>query len=158
MKGHYAIANTREIISPGLVIFKEILEENLQKMIEVAGNPARLRPHCKTHKMPAITRLELARGIHKHKCATFAEAEMLADAGAKDIFLAYNLVGPNIDRAIAFRRRYPDVRFSVTADHEGPIADLAAAMAKANATDQPRTSDLPGLCKARHGQPEVSDG
>ena len=30
----------------------------------------------------------------KHKCATLAEAEMLAAAGVSDITIAYQLVGP----------------------------------------------------------------
>ncbi|MCY2964483.1 MAG: D-TA family PLP-dependent enzyme [Planctomycetota bacterium] len=100
-------------------------------MIAVAGGVDRLRPHCKTHKMPEVTRIELARGITKHKCATIAEAEMLADAGVKDIFLAYNIVGANIARVVAFRQRYPDVSFMVTGDHPGPIAQLGAALAAA---------------------------
>ena len=72
-------------------------------MIRIAGSPARLRPHCKTHKMREVIELELARGIAKHKCATIAEAEMLAEAGVKDIFLAYNPVGPNIGRVVPLR-------------------------------------------------------
>ena len=128
MDSHYIIEDTHEIISPALVVFRELLEENLNKMVTIAGSPARLRPHCKTHKMPAVTRMQLDVGIAKHKCATFAEAEMLADVGVKDIFLAYNLVGPNIARAVAFRQKFPDVVFSVTADHAAPIAALGAAM------------------------------
>lgn len=134
MQDCYKIEDTREIISPGLVVFREILESNIAKMIEMAGGPGRLRPHCKTHKMREVAQLQLAAGITKHKCATFAEAEMLVEAGAKDVFLAYNLVGPNIDRAVKFRQKYPDVIFTVTADHEGPIADLGSAMTAAGET------------------------
>jgi D-serine deaminase-like pyridoxal phosphate-dependent protein len=78
--------------------------------------------------MPDLVKLELSKGIRKHKAATFAEAEMLAEAGVPDVFLAYNLVGPNIFRAVEFRRRFPDVRFSVTADHPKPLFALAEAM------------------------------
>ena len=85
MDASYRIEDTRQIISPALVVYRELLEANLDRMIAIAGKPDRLRPHCKTHKMPQVTRLELARGITKHKCATFAEAEMLADAGASDM-------------------------------------------------------------------------
>jgi D-threonine aldolase len=127
----YRIEDTSRIFTPALVLFREILEENLDRMIRIAGAPSRLRPHCKTHKMPAVTRIELAKGIAKHKCATFGEAEMLADAGVEDVFLAYPLVGPNIGRAIAFVERFPGVRFSVTADHPAPIAALGQAFAKA---------------------------
>jgi D-serine deaminase-like pyridoxal phosphate-dependent protein len=128
----YRIEETREMISPALLVFRDLLLRNIDEMIRVAGDPSRLRPHCKTHKMAAVTRLEIERGITKHKAATFAEAEMLAEAAATDIFLAYNLVGPNIGRAVRFREKYPDVVFSVTADHPKPIAALGAAMAAAD--------------------------
>lgn len=128
MHPRYRIADTSNVISPALVIFREVLEENLRKMIAVAGGPERLRPHCKTHKMPRVVELELAAGINKHKAATFAEAEMLALAGAKDVLLAYNLVGPNIRRAVAFRRQFPHVALRVTADHPRPLSELGAAM------------------------------
>ncbi|MCA9040647.1 MAG: D-TA family PLP-dependent enzyme [Planctomycetaceae bacterium] len=131
MAGRYQIADSSSIISPGLVIFEELVDENIQKMIAIAGSVERLRPHCKTHKMAEVARKQLAAGISKHKAATFAEAEMLADAGAEDIFLAYNIVGPNIARAVEFVKKYPKVTFSVTADHERPIAQLSEAFSKA---------------------------
>ncbi len=120
--------NVAECISPSLVIIREALDSNLRNMIAIAGSVERLRPHCKTHKMAAVTKIELAMGITKHKAATFAEAEMLADAGVKDIFLAYNLVGPNIDRAVKFRTKYPDVAFAATADDAAMITALSNAM------------------------------
>src|SRR5262245_9822400 len=118
----YAIADTSSIFSPGLVIFRDLVEANLDEMIRVAGSASRLRPQCKTHKMREIVEMQLARGIVKHKCATIAEAEMLAEAGAKDIFLAYNPVGPNIRRVVGLVQKYPHIKFGVTADHAGPIA------------------------------------
>ena len=124
----FSIADTSSIISPALVVFTEVLEDNLAEMIRVAGDAGRLRPHCKTHKMVEVVRLEIELGIRKHKCATFAEAEMLARAGVKDIFLAYNMVGPNIQRTVMFRQAYPDVRLSVTADHPLPVQQLDEAM------------------------------
>ena len=134
MDAKYAIADTSNILSPALLVYREILDRNLRKMIEIAKDMRRLRPHCKTHKMPAVTKIELAMGITKHKCATFAEAEMLADCGVKDIFLAYNLVGPNIRRAVTFLQKYPDVKFAVTADDSPMIAALSDAMLAAGTT------------------------
>lgn len=131
MDTRYAIADTSEIISPAFVIFREILDANIAEMIRIAGSAARLRPHCKTHKMPAVTRLLLAAGVTKHKCATFAEAEMLAGAGVQDIFLAYNMVGPNIPRVARFVREFPQVRFAVTADSPRPVEELGRCMARA---------------------------
>jgi D-serine deaminase-like pyridoxal phosphate-dependent protein len=130
MNRHH-IEDASEIISPGLVVFADIVRDNLSAMIAIAGTPERLRPHCKTHKMREIVELELEMGITRHKCATFAEAEMLAEAGVVDVFLAYNLVGPNIARAVRFLEAYPEVSLSVTADHPAPVAALGAAMTAA---------------------------
>src|SRR4029079_16541025 len=127
----YLIADTSQILSPGLVVFRDLVEKNLAEMVRISGNAARLRPHCKTHKMREILEMQLARGIVKHKCATIAEAEMLAEAGAKDIFWAYNPVGPNIGRVVRFSQKYPDVQFAVTGDSAGPIAALGDAVASA---------------------------
>jgi len=85
MDACYQIEDTSQIISPGMIIFKDLVEENLKQMIALVGDPGRLRPHCKTHKMREVIELELSLGIQKHKSATFAEAEMLAETGVKDI-------------------------------------------------------------------------
>ena len=131
MDARYLILDKHEIPSPALIIFEELLLSNLHKMIEIAGTPDRLRPHCKTHKMREVIELELKLGIGKHKSATIAETEMLAMAGVRDIFLAYNLVGPNIARAVKFLEKYPQVTLGVTVDHPAPLASLSAAMSDA---------------------------
>ena len=132
----YDIRDTRGLLSPSLLVFRDLLEANLDRMLQIAGDPQRLRPHCKTHKMPAITAIELQKGITKHKCATLAEAEMLADAGVEDVFLAYNLVGPNIARAVVYRQRYPAVHFSATADAGQPVEALGQAFSDSGVSMQ----------------------
>jgi D-serine deaminase-like pyridoxal phosphate-dependent protein len=122
--GPYHIEDTSYILSPGLVIFADIVEQNILEMVRIAKDAGRLRPHCKTHKMSEVVKLQLQHGIAKHKCATFAEAEMLADAGIEDIMLAYNPVGPHVPRCVQFAQEYPKVHFSVTADHEKPLTEL----------------------------------
>jgi len=131
MNSPYQILDSSEIISPGLVVFRDIVEKNLDRMLEIAGGPARLRPHCKTHKMVEVAKMQLDRGIDKHKAATFSEAEMLVSAGVRDVFLAYSMVGPNIGRAVRFVAEYPKVVFSVTADDAESIQRLGQAMSAA---------------------------
>jgi D-threonine aldolase len=63
----------------------------------------------------------MAAGIVKHKAATIAEVEMLALEGAKDVLLAYPVVGPQIRRVLALRRAFAALRLSVLVD------DLQAA-------------------------------
>ncbi|MEI8018316.1 MAG: D-TA family PLP-dependent enzyme [Schlesneria sp.] len=145
MDSKYAISDTSQIYSPALLVYREIVIRNLQKMIEMAGDVSRLRPHCKTHKMPAVTKIELGMGLTKHKCATFAEAEMLADCGVKDIFLAYNLVGPSIGRAKRFLLKFPDVKLAVTADDLKMIDELSDAMSSASLTIRVLLDLDPGL-------------
>lgn len=111
--------------SPRLVIFKERLDANLETMLRMAKSPDRLRPHCKTHKMEQIIRMWVARGVLKHKAATIAECEMVANAGGTDILFAYNPVGPNIARIVALAKKFPGSRFTVTADNESPLKALS---------------------------------
>ncbi len=124
----YQIRDVENIHSPGLVVFRELLEHNLAEMIRVAGGPARLRPHCKTHKMPAVIRRMRELGMTRHKCATLAEAEMLCDAGVDDILIAYQLVGPNIGRLVALMDKFPDRKFTALIDHPRPLEQLSQAV------------------------------
>ena len=130
MDPRYQIRDTSEIISPGLVLYKELIAANLRRILEIAGGPARLRPHVKTHKMREIVALQMAAGITKFKCATIAEAEMVASCGARDVLIAYQLVGPNQPRLVRLMRKFPDCEFSVLVDHPAAarsLSDVAAA-------------------------------
>jgi D-serine deaminase-like pyridoxal phosphate-dependent protein len=98
----------------------------------LAGGPERLRPHVKTHKTREIVALELEAGIRKHKCATIAEAEMVASCGAPDVLIAYPLVGPNCGRLARLVQVHPRCRFSVLVDHPVGILALSQALAAAS--------------------------
>jgi D-serine deaminase-like pyridoxal phosphate-dependent protein len=128
MDSRYVIADTSAVLSPGLLFYKDLIRHNIARAIAIAGGPDRLRPHVKTHKTCQIARMELDAGISKHKCATLAEAEMLAGCGAPDVFLAYNLVGPNCARLARLLEAYPRCRFSVQADHPAAVRTLSAAL------------------------------
>ncbi len=121
----FAVANASEIPSPALLIFRERVEENLRRMLAVAGKPSRLRPHIKTHKMAKLVRRQVELGIQKVKCATIAEAEMAAAAGATDVLLAIQPVGPHARRFVDLRDAFPGVRFSAVVDDARAIRDLA---------------------------------
>src|SRR6187551_690388 len=80
----YFINNLSEVDSPALVIYPDRVSENIKTLVSSIDDVNRLRPHIKTHKSAEVTKMMLAAGIHKFKCATIAEAEMLAAAGAPD--------------------------------------------------------------------------
>jgi D-serine deaminase-like pyridoxal phosphate-dependent protein len=130
----YAVADTSAILSPGLLFYKDLIRRNVARCVEMAGDAARLRPHVKTHKTREIVRLELDAGIRKHKCATLAEAEMVAGCGAADVLLAYNLVGPNCARMARLIKAFPATQFSVLADHPAGARALSEALAAAGQT------------------------
>jgi D-serine deaminase-like pyridoxal phosphate-dependent protein len=107
------------IDSPALIVFEEIITGNIRNAIEMADfDVSRLRPHVKTNKTREICELMLHEGITKFKCATIAEAEMLAMAGATDILLAYQPVGPKIGRLLRLMEAYPSVRFACLTDNK----------------------------------------
>jgi D-threonine aldolase len=134
MNPHYAIRDTSSIYSPALVFYKDLIRKNITYAIEIAGDASRLRPHAKTHKTRELVRLEREAGITKHKCATLAEAEMLASAGATDILIAYNMVGPNCRRLAHLIRAYPQVRFAVTGDYHAALEKLSRVLAEEKQT------------------------
>jgi D-serine deaminase-like pyridoxal phosphate-dependent protein len=127
MDSRYAFREQSELLTPSLLIFRQLVTENIEGMIALARGPERLRPHVKTHKMAEIVRLAESCGIRKHKCATIAEAEMIAAAGGTDALLAYPLVGPNLKRFAHLIRGYRSTTFRAVVDHP----DAAHALAEA---------------------------
>jgi D-serine deaminase-like pyridoxal phosphate-dependent protein len=134
MSHPYALSDAAELFSPALVFYPETIKRNIARVVELAGGPGRLRPHAKTHKTREITKLQLAAGVTKHKCATVAEAEMLAQCNVPDVLIAYPIVGPNAKRVAALAKKYPETKFSVLIDHPAGAAEVSAAATAAGIT------------------------
>jgi D-serine deaminase-like pyridoxal phosphate-dependent protein len=100
-------------------------------MVKIAGDPGRLRPHVKTYKMAEVVRAQMARGIEKFKCATIAEAEMVAGCDVRDLLLAYQPVGPKIQRLLALCEKFPNTAFSAVVDNPEVMAGIASTFDKA---------------------------
>jgi D-serine deaminase-like pyridoxal phosphate-dependent protein len=123
----YVVQNADEIPSPALLVYPERVEENIRRMIAIAGGVDRLRPHMKTSKLPEVVRMHLDQGITRYKVATVAEAEMAAAAGAPDVLLAYQPVGPNIRRFIQLITSFPHTVFAALVDDEENARTIAKA-------------------------------
>jgi D-serine deaminase-like pyridoxal phosphate-dependent protein len=108
--------NYATIDSPALLVFPALVKKNIAEMIRMVGDVNRLRPHIKTHKTAEGIRLMMDAGIQKFKCATIAEAELLAMTGAKDVLLAHQPVGPRIERLHQLTKHYPQTQFSTITD------------------------------------------
>ena len=131
MEKKYRIHNVDEIPTPSLVVYLGLVKQNIERAIALAaGDVTKLRPHVKTHKTAEIVALVREAGIHKHKCSTLREAELLAQTGIQDILIAYQLVGPNINRLVSLMQTYPNADFKVLSDHLDVVTALSAAMTK----------------------------
>ena len=116
-KSWYELNHPEAIDSPALLIYKDRVASNIQTMIRIAGDANRLVPHVKTNKMAEVVKMQLQAGITQFKCATIAEAEMLADAGAKNIVLAYQLTQPKALRFLTLIKKCPAVYFASLIDN-----------------------------------------
>jgi len=122
----YTIENIDRIDSPCLVLYKDRIKANIDNAIKLIRNVDNLRPHVKTNKIAEVCRMMMDAGITKFKCATIAEAEMLAIINAKDVLLAYQPTGPKADRLNLLARHYPETAFSCLIDD----SEVASALSK----------------------------
>jgi D-serine deaminase-like pyridoxal phosphate-dependent protein len=113
----YQIDNLDHLDTPALVIYPDRVRENIALLITTIGDVNRLRPHVKTNKSREASRLLIDAGISKFKCATIAEAEMLATINAPDVLLAYQPNVVKIHRLLALMQDYPETQFSCLADN-----------------------------------------
>ena len=127
------VANIDEIDSPALLFYHERIEENIRRTVAMVGGSSalkHLRPHIKTHKCDGVLRMQMAAGISKFKCATIAEAEMAAAAGAADVLLAHHLARPGVQRFVKLIEQYPQTRFACLVDSEAGVIELAIYAAR----------------------------
>lgn len=129
----YHFEGEREMFSPQLIYYLDTIEENLRRAIDMAGGAGRLWPHIKTYKMPEMVRLLGTYGVTRCKCATIAEAQMAAMAGAQHILLSYPLVGPNIQRYITLQETCPETQFLAVGDDIRLLTALSHAAQVHNA-------------------------
>jgi D-threonine aldolase len=128
----YLIGDVDKLDSPALVVYPERVKANIQLAISMTGDVSRLRPHVKTNKSPDAVKLMIEMGIFKFKCATIAEAEMLAQCEAKDVLLAYQPIGPKLQRFIELIKKYPGTQFSCLTDDLPMAIKQAEAFAASN--------------------------
>jgi len=130
-KKWYQVSNADEIDSPALLIFPERVKANITTAINMVGDINRLRPHVKTHKCAEVATLMIDAGIYKFKCATIAEAEMLGLSNAKDVLLAYQPIGPKLNRLIQLIKKYPATQYACLTDNLLSAAEQSKAFSAA---------------------------
>ena len=90
-----------DLSTPAVLVDLDVLERNVARMAARAREAGvRLRPHAKTHKSPHIARLQRAAGAWGLSVAKVGEAEVFADAGFDDLFVAFPVVGEDKGRRL----------------------------------------------------------
>src|SRR5216684_5792686 len=85
-----------ELDTPALVIDLDIMERNLRRVGDYCKEHGlRLRPHTKTHKVPAVGRRQLDSGAVGLTVAKVGEAEVMLGANPPDLLVAYPVIGRN---------------------------------------------------------------
>ncbi len=80
--------------TPSLLLDLDIIRANLQEMQDKADTfKVSLRPHTKTHKIPELAIMQIQTGARGITVAKLAEAEVMAEGGVDDIFIANQVVG-----------------------------------------------------------------
>ncbi len=130
MSDWYNIENIDQLDTPALVIYPDRIKENIRILKTFVPEVHRLRPHIKTNKCAEVCKMIMDEGIYKFKCATIAEAEMLALIGALDVLLAYQPVGPKALRLIELIQKFPNTHFGCLVDNFNSSSYLAAQAEK----------------------------
>jgi D-serine deaminase-like pyridoxal phosphate-dependent protein len=120
--------------TPAVVVDLDRMDARIASMAALMRDRGiALRPHAKTHKSVEVARRQLEAGAVGLTVATIGEAEVFADAGFGDLFIAYPVMarGPKADRLLRLASR---CTLSVGADSTAGLDALAAAVKSAQGT------------------------
>jgi D-serine deaminase-like pyridoxal phosphate-dependent protein len=121
------------LVTPCLCLDADLLERNISRMAAFLGDgPVRLRPHSKTHKCPTIAWLQLRAGAIGITCAKLSEADVMAQAGIRDILIANQVVDSEKITRLVHLAANSDVMVAV--ETAANAYDLARAAEKAGVT------------------------
>ncbi len=118
------------IDTPSLLVDMDVLEANIANVQAIADrHGVRLRPHVKTHKTPLLAHKQLAAGAVGITCAKLTEAEVFAQAGIGDIFIANEIIRPRKVERLLRLARYVNLTVGVdSVESAQPLSDAANAV------------------------------
>jgi D-serine deaminase-like pyridoxal phosphate-dependent protein len=122
-----------ELDTPALLIDLDVMERNLRRVAEYTKTHGlRLRPHTKTHKIPALARMQLASGAIGLTVAKVGEGEVMMAAEPLDLLVAFPVVGQTkLKRLIPLARK---TRVTVSLDSLFAAQQIAEAAQHAKVT------------------------
>jgi D-serine deaminase-like pyridoxal phosphate-dependent protein len=122
------MATVDQLDTPAVTIDLDRVEANI-KRAQALTDAAKVanRPHIKTHKIPAIARLQMAAGAVGITCQKLDEVDVFTKENvADDVLVTFNIVGEKkTDRLLELSSRVR--RLAVVADNETVLRGLSAA-------------------------------
>ena len=100
----------QRLCSPSLVVYADVLRQNVERVIKACGGAQRWQPHIKTVKSKDMIRELINSGVKQFKCATSREAELLGQTlrgrgdGPFEVVVSYPHTGPTLARIAAAAR------------------------------------------------------
>src|SRR4029450_12378359 len=97
-----------DLDTPVVTVDLDIMRENIRRVqAHLSRYGIGNRPHIKTHKIPAIGKMQLAAGATGITCQKLGEVEVFADAGITgDVMLTFNVIGKKkTERLVALNKR-----------------------------------------------------
>ena len=117
-----------ELETPAVTIDVAIMEDNIRRVqAHLSKHGVKNRPHIKTHKIPALGKMQMQAGAVGITCQKLGEVEVFADAGVSDdVLLTFNLIGKEkTERLMALSKRLK--RLAVVLDNEVVAKGLSEA-------------------------------
>jgi len=131
----FHIQNIDTVDSPALCVFPDRIQRNIDQMLHyVNGQSQRLRPHVKTYKMSEVVKMQQKKGIQNFKFATIAEGEMLGTVGVQSALLAYQPVGPKVQRLLGLAQKFPNTKYAALVDNTASAKNIASVFAQVGRT------------------------
>jgi D-serine deaminase-like pyridoxal phosphate-dependent protein len=122
-----------DLETPVPVIDLDRVEANLKKMQDYCdAHGLALRPHIKTHKIPAFAHRQVELGASGITCQKLGEAEVMSEAGMDDILISYPMVG--VGKALRLGEVARRAKLRVAVDSSEALNTLADAARAANVT------------------------
>jgi D-serine deaminase-like pyridoxal phosphate-dependent protein len=116
-----------DLETPALCVDLDKLERNLRAVhSKLAGTGVGVRPHIKTHKCPALARMQMDTGAIGVCAAKLSESEVMLENGISNVLMTgVNVTASKILRAMELRKKHPG--FVQAVDNEVNAADLDEA-------------------------------
>lgn len=158
-EGGFRAAEFDRIVTPALLIDRERMTHNIATTLRLlGGDPNRWRPHVKTAKLWYTMHTLVEAGVLLFKCATGLELRTACEAGARDVLVAYPVVGANATRIHEIAQQHPGAFVSVLAESRrqveqwrdtgiGVFVDVNPGMNRTG-IPQEQEDEIVALCRA----------